>query len=383
VYFSFTEQQLELRNAVRTALERECTVGDLRTIADEPRADWRPAAGRSVERWHMLSELGVVGALADEDAGGLGLDMVDLVGVLEEAGRVAVPEPLAEAAAMAAPLLGAVGGDGPAAAEALRSLAGGGAVVTVGGLVVTPGGPRPSGRRTADGVEVPLVMGASRATHAVVWAPAAGSEPAVVLVEIDRGSRAGRGATVSETPSIDPTRDLGTLTWPADAPGTTVLASGEAALRAGGLLADHAACATAAQLLGLSDRMITMSAEYAKARHQFGKPIGSFQAVKHLLANARVGLEFARPAVYRAAWSIARRSPERSHDCSMAKALASDAADLSARVALQIHGAIGYTWECDLHLFMKRAWALAAAWGDARTHRSLVLDAALARRAAR
>ena len=116
-----------------------------------------------------------------------------------------------------------------------------------------------------------------------------------------------------------------------------------------------------------------MAATYAKERHQFGRPIGSFQAVKHLLANARVALEFARPATYRAAWSLAAAQPTLSHDASMAKAMASDAAELAARVALQVHGAIGYTWECDLHFFLKRTWALTRAWGDAATHRRLVL----------
>ena len=132
--------------------------------------------------------------------------------------------------------------------------------------------------------------------------------------------------------------------------------------------------ATAAQLLGLSERMIAMAAEYAKARHQFGKPIGSFQAVKHLLAGAQVKLEFARPVVYAAAWSLDEGEPTGSRSASTAKAYASDAATEAARVALQVHGAIGYTWECDLHLFLKRAWALAEAWGSAADHRQRVLD---------
>jgi alkylation response protein AidB-like acyl-CoA dehydrogenase len=102
--------------------------------------------------------------------------------------------------------------------------------------------------------------------------------------------------------------------------------------------------------------------------------------VKHHLANARVALEFARPATYRAAWSLANARPSLSHDASMAKAMASDAADLAARIALQVHGAIGYTWECDLHFFMKRTWALSRAWGDAPTHRRLVLADAIAAR---
>ena len=137
---------------------------------------------------------------------------------------------------------------------------------------------------------------------------------------------------------------------------------------------DRAAVATAAELLGLSDRMIAMTAEYARARHQFGQPIGSFQAVKHLLAGAQVLLEFARPVVYAAAWALDEGDPSASRAASAAKAYASDAATEAARVSLQVHGAIGYTWECDLHLFLKRAWALAEAWGSAADHRHLVLD---------
>jgi hypothetical protein len=179
-----------------------------------------------------------------------------------------------------------------------------------------------------------------------------------------------------KTPSIDATRRLATVEW-TPLP-ETLVAVGDLASSLVVELADRAAFATAAQLTGLADRMITMAADYAKGRQQFGRPIGSFQAVKHQLANARVKLEFARPAVYRAADSLARAVPECSHDCSMAKALASDAADLAARVALQVHGAIGYTWECDLHLFMKQAWARSAAWGDAPTHRALVVAAVAA-----
>ena len=140
---------------------------------------------------------------------------------------------------------------------------------------------------------------------------------------------------------------------------------------------DRGAYATAAQLLGLADRMIELTVDYAKERKQFGVPIGSFQAVKHHLANARLALEFARPLVYRAAYSVAHDDPDRSVHVSMAKAQASDAAMLASRVALQCHGAIGYTTEYDLHLYMKRAWALARAWGDASWHRRRIEQAIL------
>ncbi len=145
-------------------------------------------------------------------------------------------------------------------------------------------------------------------------------------------------------------------------------------------LGDRAAMATGAVLVGVADRLIAMAAHYAQERVQFGKPIGSFQAVKHHLADALVRVEFARPMVYRAALSLTEGDRDGSLHASMAKAMASDAATLAARTALQVHGAIGYTWEHDLHLWMKRAWALAAAWGDAATHRARVLEQLVARR---
>jgi alkylation response protein AidB-like acyl-CoA dehydrogenase len=118
--------------------------------------------------------------------------------------------------------------------------------------------------------------------------------------------------------------------------------------------------------------MLDTAVAYVKARHQFGKPVGSFQAVKHHLADALVAIEMAAPAVYRAAHSLAHRDVDRSTHASMAKALASDAAPLVARKALQCHGAIGYAFENDLQLWMKRTWALAATWGDAAWHRERV-----------
>ena len=141
---------------------------------------------------------------------------------------------------------------------------------------------------------------------------------------------------------------------------------------------DRGALAAAAYLVGLGERMIDVAAEYARQREQYGRPIGVNQAVKHLLADALLKVEFAKPAVYRAAWSVAEREPTRSRDVSMAKAFASDAAYRSSRSAMQVHGAIGYTWEADLQLWMKKAWALQRAWGDATFHRRRVADAVLA-----
>jgi alkylation response protein AidB-like acyl-CoA dehydrogenase len=140
---------------------------------------------------------------------------------------------------------------------------------------------------------------------------------------------------------------------------------------------DRGALACAAQALGVADRLVELAVSYATERHQFGAPIGSFQAVKHMLANVKVAIEYARPAVYRAAHSVANEAPGRAVDVSMAKVAACEAAQRAARTALQVHGAIGYTWEQDVHVWMRRAWSLAHAWGRNGWHTARVSRAVL------
>ena len=137
---------------------------------------------------------------------------------------------------------------------------------------------------------------------------------------------------------------------------------------------EFGALATTAQLLGAGQAMLDMSVEYAKQRSQFGRPIGSYQAIKHKLADVHIALELARPLVFGAALSLADDSPDTARDVSAAKAAASDAALLSARTALQVHGAIGYTAENDLSHWLLRVQALHSAWGDPASHRRRVLE---------
>lgn len=334
--FSFDERQLEFRAQLRAFVDRECAPSDLRDA-------WGSELGWSPERWEALAEMGVVGITVPEPYGGLGLDEVDLVLLLEEAGRGGLPEPLLETAALASPLLAEVGGD---TAEAVRQewlprVASGEAVLTF-GLASAPG-----------------------------IAAAAGAH--LLLIERGGSIHALTQDAVRQRPlqTLDGARRVSQVEW--DDSHDTVLAAGAAAQAVLGRTLDRAALGSASLLLGVADRLVTMAAGYAAERRQFGKPIGSFQAVKHHLSNALIRLEFARPVVYRAAWSMARSTPDSSRDASMAKAQASDAALLAARTALQVHGAIGYTWEHDLHLWMKRAWSLAGAWGDAAAHRQRVL----------
>ncbi len=300
--FAFSEEQLALRDAVRAFLDNECPPKVVRDA-------WTNDSGRS-GLWQRLGEMGVLGLLVPEAQGGFGGHELDLVLVLEETGRAALPEPIVEHAAVALPLID----DGRVSAAAAGDL-----TVTV----APPSGLVPYGGH-AD----------------LVLFDDAFVEPSALSLQPHESVDGSRRLYETAAPPIS--IDVASL--------------------------DRAALGVAAQLIGLADRMLTMTVEYAKERHQFGVPIGSFQAVKHHLANVALALEFARPLVYRAAWSITHDDDARSVHVSMAKARASKAALLAGRVALQVHGAIGYTTEYDLHLWMKRAWALAAAWGDAAWH---------------
>ena len=331
MHFAFDPQQLEFRQQLRALAERRCTPADLR-------AAWDSEQGWSPERWRALSELGVLGLTVPAVHGGLGLGFVDLVLILEEAGRSGLPEPLVDSLAVAAPLLGGLGGGH--AEKWLPELVSG---------------------RLAIGVSEP-----GRFPYLC-----AGTHLGVVFDgnELHLMAPTPQGEVTRR--SIDGARhfvDVG-----AQVTSGTVVAGGSRAAAEWRSACDRGAWGSAAVLVGVADRLVSTAAEYAGQRVQFGKPIGSFQAVKHQLADALVELEFARPLVYRAAWSLDEGDAEVWRHASMGKAAASDAANLAASTALQVHGAIGYTWEHDLHLWMKRAWALAGAWGDAGWHRARLL----------
>jgi len=349
MHFAFTDTQLEFRDAVRQVLAKECT-------ADAVRAAYEAPAART-PRWATLADLGVTGLTVPESHGGLGLGLVDLVLLAEEAGRVALPEPLVATTGVAGPLLADLEAAGTADARIgpwLDALA-------AGGLTAAVADPRWPGEPVAGAAGADLLL--------LVADGPDGRE----LHGVDAAD-----LSVTPVPSLDPTRRLGTPVW-VPSP-DTVLVSGARADAHLATTADRAAVATGAELLGLADAMIALTAAYAKDRQQFGKPIGSFQAVKHLLAGAQVLLEFARPVVYGAAWALDTGSPDAARASSVAKAYASEAATEAARVSLQVHGAIGYTWECDLHLALKRTWALAEAWGSAGDHRARLLGTLLAGR---
>jgi alkylation response protein AidB-like acyl-CoA dehydrogenase len=314
VRFTFTEEQLALRDAVRGLLDKECTPGDVRAWWEDP----TPGA-----RWQALADMGVVGCLVPERHGGMGLDETWLVLLLEEAGHAAAPDPLGAVAAVSAPLFT----DTPAGEDWLPRIASGDAVV----VASLPG---------------------------QQWVEAADRADAVLVADgDDLHLLAGESRSLTAQPGFDRSRRRFTIASPVTARTCIAAGVGAALERA----RDRRDLAEAARRLGAARRLIDLGTDYAGQREQFGAPIGSFQAVKHHLATALVRVEFARPAVYRAAWSIAHDVPDRAQHVAMAHRLAGQAAHLAARTALQVHGAIGYTDEHDLHLWLRIALDPAAA----------------------
>jgi alkylation response protein AidB-like acyl-CoA dehydrogenase len=316
--FALSPDQEAFRDAVADLLGKACPPSVVRAAWDAPAG----ALDRGV--WDDLAGMGVLSVLVPEDQGGLGLDETFLVPVLEACGRAALPHPIVETAMVAGPLLGADAG-----------------------MVSTDlGGPNLPCAADAD---VLLLHDGERLLQV------SSSEVALDALEtVDRARRAAR---------------LGPGPLPASAtPATGDLTAIDQAF-------DRGALGSAALLVGLAQAMLDQTVAYVRERHQFGVPVGSFQAVKHHCANVALALEHTRPIVWRAAWSVAHDLPTRARDASAAKAMANEAAERAGRAALQCHGAIGYTVEADLHLFLKRSWALTRAWGDTAFHTDRVADA--------
>ncbi len=317
MYFGLSDEARELREGVRDVLVGACPPATVR-------AAWPGGDPTAVDRlWTALGELGLLGLLVAEDDSGLGLDLLVAVAALEEAGYAGVPGPLVETVMVVGPLL--------AGHPLLPEVLAGTARVTV---------------QRADGV-APY---AATATH---------------VLQLQDGVRllAAADAKLEPEAAVDGSRSPATVVGTGEPLGGDAPA---AVLRA--------TLGTAAFLLGLARRQVDLTVAYTKDRTQFGVPVGSFQALKHPLADAVVGTEFAWPAVLRAAQSLVDGDRDADVHIAMAKLLASESAYRVSRVCLQSHGAIGYTTEYDLHLFTKRTWALAADWGSAAELREVLAD---------
>lgn len=309
--FGLDEDRIAFRDAARELLARQCPPAAVRVAWSGP-PDPRP--------WQGLTEMGVLSLMAPENSGGLGLDETFLAPVIEEAGWAGLPQPLTATALVAAPL-------GVAAAAVATDLGG------------------------------PLAPGAA---YAGAFLLAAG--PVLKLYRRDE-------VDIEPVDTVDRTRHCGRVR-PAG-PGALVTDDPAEAARA----FDRGVLGTSAELVGLARRMLDLAVAHVTERRQFGRPVGSFQAVKHHLAEARLQVHFAAPAVTYAAHALARGLEDASTSVSTAKWLAGRAAAVCGRTALQCHGAIGYTVESDLHLFLKRSWALARTWGDGDHHADRVAAA--------
>jgi len=314
------EDAAALREAAAALLSAQSTPAVIR-------AGWPGGSIDTVRGvWQRLAETGVVATLVPEANDGLGLDENCLVPLFEEIGRSGLPVPAVETIALAAPMLAAAG----------DSRLGG---VLSGELLVAA--TLRGGDLVAFGQNADLVLLGDHHGGVLYDRKDLELEP---LETID-GSRA-VARVVSRRGGV-PLGNAGAVSaaWQRGVLGTSAL------------------------LCGLAGTMLDLTVGYVKTREQFGVPIGSFQAIKHHLASALLALQFARPAVAAAGWALAEGESSAVDDVSTAKVLASDAAKLVARTAIQCHGAIAYTTEYDLHLYAKRVWALAPSWGDAAWHR--------------
>lgn len=314
--FELDEQQRDFASSIDGALAAADLPGAVRSWAA---GDTAP--GRKV--WAQLAELGVTALTVPEKYDGIEAHPVDLVVAVERLGRWCVPGPVAESIAVAPVLL----------ADDDRS-----AALASGELIATVALP-PQVPRAVDADTAGLILVAGDGTIS-------------------------DGTAGDQHESVDPSRKLFDVTASGDARQADVARAYE-----------FGVLATAAQLVGAGQALLDASVEYAKQRAQFGKVIGTYQAIKHKLADVHIAIDLARPLVYAAALSLADGSSDTARDVSAAKVAAADAALLAARSALQTHGAIGFTQEHDMSLLLLRVQALRSAWGDPTLHRRRVLEA--------
>jgi alkylation response protein AidB-like acyl-CoA dehydrogenase len=371
--FAFSEEQEMLRASARDLLARECPPAYVRRMMEAEHA-WDESL------WRKLADLGWTGLGIPEAYGGVGT-FLDLVVVLEEAGRALLPGPFFSTMGLAVPALLEAGSEAQKR-EVLSAIAEGRVRATV---AVT----EPAGRWDADGVALAaqrtgdgwtldgvklFVPDAGVADHAVVAARTrSGGEDGVSLFLVS-----GRPAGMTVTPlrTLDMTRRWYEVRFESvQVPAAAVMGSADRGWAPLRRALDWGAAGLCAEMVGGAQHVLDTSVEYAKTRQQFGKPIGIYQAVSHKLADMLLETESARSATYYAAWAVDADAPDRSLAASMAKAYTSDAYRRAAGNGIQVHGGIGFTWEHDMHLYFRRAKASEVTLGDATYHRELVAQA--------
>lgn len=369
--FGLSESQIILRNNARKFFSAECPMSEVRRISE---MDGAFDAGL----YAKLAAQGFTGIIFPEQFGGLGLGMVEMAALLEEMGRALVPGPYFSSVLLAGTLIDAAGSQDQKS-RYLTPIAEGEKRASLAMLEPSANwNPESVAMREQGGGELSgeklFVTDAAVADTLVVVAR---REDELALYAVDAKSA---GVRVRPTKALDLTRPLYEVQF--DSAQGDLLASGAAAQQALEHALAIATVGAAAELVGGMQRSMEMTVEYAKTRKQFGKPIGSFQAVQHQCADMFLWTESSRSAVLYAAWALEHKAPEARSAVSIAKLYASDAARETGNRAIQVHGGMGFTWENDSHLYYRRAKALEVMLGDSHFHRDrlaeLVIDGATA-----
>lgn len=369
--FFSSQEQGELRESVRRFLDSRISKADVRRLEES-------STGHDAAVWAQMGEqLGLQGIAIPEQYGGLGFGFEQQVVVLEEMGRSLLRAPYFATSVLAANAILACG-DESSKIALLPGIASGRTVATLalanGDGDWSPGGAPAVARHvdsgwTVDGASSLVFDGDVADVVLVAARTAAGTS----LFAIDHGAS---GMVATELPMLDQTRRFSRVEFSAT-PAILVGADGAAEPGLGRTL-DLACVALAAEQVGGTQAVLDMTVEYVKMRHQFGRPIGSFQAIKHACADVLLGLESSRAAVYYAAWAGAEDSPELAMAARIAVAYSSETYFRAAAQNVQFHGAIGFTWEHDAHLYLKRAKSSQLLFGHPEDHRAVALEQALA-----
>ena len=369
----FSEEQELLRDTARKFLDSACTTKFVRERMATPEAV-------TPEFWSQIAEQGWLGINFSEDDGGSGLGLVDLVVLMEEMGRAVMPGPYLATALLG----GAAIREAGLASQRQEYLP----RIAAGELKATLAATESNARWDASGVT--MAAQSSRAGFTLsgskLFVPDAHLADIIIVatrtrygmtmedgVSLFAVPKDAAGLSISLMPSIDETRKLCEVRLDNVAlPHTALIGELHEGWRALARVYDGAAVALAAEMCGGAQRVLEMTVDYAKLREAFGKPIGSYQGVKHKCADMLVEVENAKSLTYYAAWAVDEKQADAPLAVSMAKAYASDAGRKVSNAGIQLHGGIGMTWEHDLHLYMKRAKASEVAFGDATWHRERV-----------
>ena len=372
MHLEFTPDQDELRDGVRTVLTGECPMSLVREVVEK---------GTTADAlWSRMVGLGWPALTVPESAGGLGMGAVELAVVVEELGRAVAPGPFVPTVTQFAPVV-AEAGSAEQQQRFLGAVAAGECTGTL-ALVEASGAVDPA--RVTATAEPDGTGFALRGTKTMVAEAATADEIVVVARRPGTDGDDGVGAfvvprgdvDVEPVATLDGSRPLarvtldGARTGPDRVLGETGPATAAAIRRA----VEFAVTMLAIETVGTGQTIFDVTLEYAKQREQFGVPIGSFQAIKHKFADMLVSLERARATSYFAALTIAEDDDRRALAASMAKAAAGDCAGRLAKEGIQIHGGIGYTWEHDMHLYVRRVKSNSALLGNAAQHRARVAD---------